>query len=580
MRAAVSHDVRAVAGGAPWSRRPMRAARTGLAALGVMLATAGVSRARGDAKVTSATPTTAYIDAGAADGLAAGTSWQVTVDGRALSLHVAAVASHDAVLEVTGGPPPAIGAVVQLPPGLTPPAPATARPPPPPTPPWQDRAADPALAAVRAAAAGTQPAPPGATEPGVRVHGEVSASAFVAADLENTSTSWQDLALASQLTVEAGAWRYNHLLEARLSGSPELFFAPLQHAKARFDVYLMRLAYTPAGARLAAAIGRQPGAPLGEFGGVDGGRARMVLGGGADVTVFAGLRPASDLALSLAPRAGADLGWTLAGRDDLRARADVGFAADAWHGALDRALAAASLDLAGARWYARGDATVDLATDAAAKSGARLTRAAGYARTRRGAVTAAVQVAYDRPFVNRALAEELALVPLDAYGPRTFAGVDLTYALRGGLDVGLAATGSRGDGFTSGFLEAPLSWTSSTSALRATLAPHVILGSLVSEAGARGAFELSAWGWSVDLGGSFNRVSAGGVQAWSGIGRATLGRPFLRRWRTSLSVQVAAGDGPPARSCSPSSATASAGSRRRLWAFATPRRTLSRNPAA
>ena len=51
------------------------------------------------AKVTEVTPSTVYVDAGTADGLRAGASWQATIDGHAATVHVVAAASHAAVLE-------------------------------------------------------------------------------------------------------------------------------------------------------------------------------------------------------------------------------------------------------------------------------------------------------------------------------------------------------------------------------------------------------------------------------------------------------------------------------------------------
>ncbi|HEU4729635.1 MAG TPA: hypothetical protein VFT22_17185 [Kofleriaceae bacterium] len=502
------------------------------------LAVIAPTASAGDAHVTAITTTTMYIDAGTADGLAAGAAWQATVGGRAVSVKVVAVASHDAVLELDGTPP-AVGATIALPPGLAPPAPVVLRPAPAPSPVWRD---DPgALGRVRIAASHEQPAPPPASEE-TRISGELALSTFVAADTTNSSTSWEDIALASQLSVERGAWRYDHLLEAHLAGSPEVVVAPLQHAQARFDVYLMRLSYAPAGAAYAAAIGRLPGSSLAELGAVDGAQGHVALGPRLDATAFAGLRPASDLGLSLAPRAGADLGWHVTTVDGLHARVDAGAAVDEYKGSLDRAQTAASATLTTPALLAHGDAVVDLASDAAGKAGARVSRAAGLVRGRRGRLTASLQAGYDRPFLDRALVAEL---PDLSLGPRTFGAVDATYALSRGLDLGGSARISRGGGMTSAYADLVTTWYAPDRTWYVTVAPHAIVGSLVDELGVRGDLVLPFAAWSLGAGGSFDRVSAGGELAWAGIGRLSGSRSFLHRWRTSLSFEVAAGDGPP-----------------------------------
>lgn len=502
-----------------------------------LLGTATAAADVRDVHVTATTKTTMYIDAGTADGLTAGAAWRPTIDGRSVAVKVTAVASHDAVLEVDDAPA-AVGAVVALPPGLLPPAPVVARPAPGPMPAWRDDAA--ALGAVQLAAARAQPPTRREREP-TAISGELALSVFVAGDTSGSSTSWQDVALASQLAVASGAWRYDHLLEAHLAGSPELWIAPLQHAQARFDVYLLRLAYAPAGAAYAAAIGRLPGAALAELGAVDGGQARLALDPQLDLTAFAGLRPASDLGLSLTPRAGADLGWHAAIVDGLHARIDAGAAVDAYHGAIDRAQTAASATVSTRALVAHGDAVVDLASDASGQRAPRLSRASGMVRGERGRITASMQLGYDRPFLDRALASE---APELVLGPRTFAAADASYALHQGFDLGGSARVSRGDGFTSGYVDILARWSSPEHTWYATAAPHAIVGSLVDAYGVRGSLDLPVAAWSLGVGGSFDRISAGGELAWAGIGRISASRSAFQRWRTALSIEVATGDGP------------------------------------
>ncbi|MBL9015753.1 MAG: hypothetical protein JNL83_16330 [Myxococcales bacterium] len=508
-----------------------------LAALALLLPRLSDAR---DARVTATTRTTIYIDAGTADGLVAGRVWTSTVAGAARELRVVAAASHSAVVELAG-PLPAVGTAITLPADLAPPpAPAALRPPPAVIPAWRG---DPSvMKQVRRAADAGDEAPPTAARSTDRVRGEIALSAYVAGDAGETSTSWQDLALSSQLEVISGPWQYDHVLEAHLVGAPDVFYAPLQHASARLDVYLLRLAYAPAGARYAASLGRQPGAPLGELGSVDGGRARLVLGGGADLTVFGGVRPSDDLGLTRGPRAGADLGWSYVRGPGVRARADLGVAVDARGGALDRLQSAGSLSLARGGTYLRGDAVVDLADDAAGQ-GSRLTRASALARVRTGRLATTVQGGYDRPFLDHALAAALGDLTDLRLGPRTFGEIDTRYALRGGLEVGALARGAWGDDVWSGYGEvravlARLPWSFD-------VAPHAVVGTLTDEVGVRAGVHVPVLRWQLGLGGSVDRVTAGVATAWAGLGRVSASRSFLTRWRTSLAVEAAAGDGPP-----------------------------------
>ncbi|MEO8846781.1 MAG: hypothetical protein ABI591_19170 [Kofleriaceae bacterium] len=487
-----------------------------------------------DAHVTATTPTTIYVDAGTADGLAIGATWQATVEGHAIAVRVAAVAAHDAELEIDGVRP-AMGSVLALPQGLVPVAAVTPRPPPVAMPPWRNEPT--ALPAVQLLASREQPAPASDT---TIVSGEIALSAFLAADASNSSTSTQDLSLSSQLAVENGAWRYDHVIDAHLAATPELFSAPLQHAQARFDVYLMRLEYAPTGARYATAIGRQPGAPMGELGTIDGGKFRVDLDPHFDVTAFAGLRPGSDLGLSSAPRAGADLGWQLATVGGTRARVDAGIAIDEYTGHLDRALAAVSGSLATPRDLLHVDADVDLATDQDGK-GARLSRVSAFARTKRGRLTASTQLGYDRPFFDRALAVE---APELLLGPRTFAEAEARYAFDNTVDLAASTRVSRGDGFTSTFADVSGTWHAPGRRWLLSGAPFVVVGSLVDEYGLRASLDCPLATWSMGFGGSFERVDAAGELAWAGIGRISASRSIFQRWRTALSLEVAAGDGP------------------------------------
>ena len=505
-------------------------------ALVIVLGSAsGVAYAR-DAHVTAVTPTTIYIDAGTSDGLAVGATWRATIGGRDINVRVAGVASHDAELEIEG-PRPAVGAAVALPAGLKPPATVTPLPPPPLMPAWHDVPA--VLGEVQQLASQAQPAPATASNETI-VSGELALSALFAADTSNSSTSSQDLSLSSQLAIENGPWRYDHLIDAHIAATPELATAPLQHAQARFDVFLMRLAYAPSGARYATAIGRQPAAPIGELGTVDGGKVRVAIDQHFDVTAFGGLRPASDLGLSPAPRVGADLGWQLATSGGMRARADAGVAIDEYVGALDRALAALSASLSTPHDLFHSDASFDLASDANGR-GARLSRFNAFARTKRGRITASAELGYDRPFFDRALAAE---EPDLLLGPRSFAQAEARYAWLDTFDVGSSARVSYGDNFTSAYIDVTGTWHPPSQAWLVTAAPFAVVGSLVDDYGVRGSLNYPFASWAFALGGSLDRIYAAGENAWAGLGRISASRSFFRRWRTSLSLETAAGDGP------------------------------------
>jgi hypothetical protein len=494
-----------------------------------------------EAHVTATTRRTVFIDAGAADGLVADDHWQVEAAGGVRTWRVLAVARHEAVLEVDGAPLPAVGTTLPLPTTLRPPAaPPPPRPPPQAMPVWRPELGASALPAIRAEVARVQPALRSelvATQ--VRVRGELSASVFLGGDVTGASTSWEDLSFASQLTVEAGDWRYDHLIDARVTASPEYLGAPLQHGQAELDVYQLRLEWAPPGGRVAAALGRQPSAPLGELGVVDGMRARVALGYGLDATVFAGLRPATDLGVSAQPRAGVDLGFGRSGV--VQARADLGLATDLWHGAVDRTQAAAAVTLGTPRLLLVGDLGVDAATDASGDAGARVSHASMRMRVRAGAWRASASGGHDQPFMTHQLASEL---PGTILGARSFGQLDAGWA-HGGFDLGAVARGSTGDGFSSVYTEISAASYDPTSGHRYFAAPHLVVGGLATLGGLRvgAARPWSAWALSSTAG--LDHLSAGGSTAWSGFARLSADRPLGARWRLATDLEARGGDGPP-----------------------------------
>jgi hypothetical protein len=228
--------------------------------------------------------------------------------------------------------------------------------------------------------------------------------------------------------------------------------------------------------------------------------------------------------------------------DGVRARADVGIAVDQWGGHLDRLQSAAAALVGTRALSAHADATVDLATDATGAGGPRISRASGFVRVKQGALTTSITGGYDRPFLGRSLADEL---PELVIAPRTFVGADARYALRADLDVSANARESHGDGFASIYVDVAAMWRSRTRDLHIMAAPFTASGTLVDEIGVRSSIDLPpVFGATLGAGGVVERLTANGDTAWAGLGRIHAGRSFMSRWRTSLSLEAAAGDGP------------------------------------
>jgi hypothetical protein len=104
---------------------------------------------------------------------------------------------------------------------------------------------------------------------------------------------------------------------------------------------------------------------------------------------------------------------------------------------------------------------------------------------------------------------------------------------------------SLGEGFTSTYADLSGIWHAPDRLWLVTAAPFAVVSSLVDQYGLRGSLNLPFNSWSLGLDGSFYRVYAAGEDAWAGLGRLSGSRSISRRWRTSLSFEAAAGDGPP-----------------------------------
>jgi hypothetical protein len=260
---------------------------------------------------------------------------------------------------------------------------------------------------------------------------------------------------------------------------------------------------------------------------------------GIDTTLFAGLRPASDLGLTAQPRAGVDVGWQRAGA--VRARADLGLAAELWRGELDRALAAASVTVGSRQVFVSGDVLVDGARDAAG-AGPRLSHAAVQGRLREARLTATASGGYDRPFLGRQLREEL---PGVALGSRGYGQLGLGWRFDGGLDLDAVVRGARGDGVGSLYAEVSAALADPLAGTRYVASPHVLVATLGHLAGVRAGMSRRWRRWELGASGTVDRASSAGAGAWSGGGRLTTSAPLTSRLRLATALEAAGGDGPP-----------------------------------
>ncbi|MCC6998915.1 MAG: hypothetical protein IT370_30155 [Deltaproteobacteria bacterium] len=533
-------------------REPSRRWPALLLALAIALVRVAAARAapgrRADAHVLDASRSALYIDAGSADGLTVGMTWRLGPDGTLadagpVTLTVRALRQHGAALEVQG-PRPAVGATLALPALLPAPAGPGLRPPPAPPPPWSADFAALALPALRRAATRTQPAaerdtPAAAT----RLAGELSLRLVVATDLPPSGEpGWQELALSSQLAIGAAHWRYQHLLEARLAGAPDLVIAPLQHSSARLDVHLMSLELEPRRG-MALAVGRLPALPGAGVGLVDGVRFGVAGKHGLRATAFGGLAPApSQLGLSVsAPRAGVELAVR-----ERRAHAGVALAADAWQGGLDRVLGIADAGLRRGDLQLGGELVVDGASDLAGRSGLRVSRAVLRARGRAAGlgIDLGASAVYDLPAATHAWSDGL---PAAAWVPSARERLDVDASwhnarynllalahLAGGDDDTWASGGEVGvSALDVGGLGALASVAASASA-----------GSALDHLGARAGWDGPLWTLRIGAGYAIDRLwLPTGTTAWAHHVRVSLQRPLGRRLRLASSLETLLGDG-------------------------------------
>ena len=512
---------------------------------------------RDSARVVATTRRTAYIDAGARQGLREGMRWGATLAGQPVTVRVMAVSGANAVVAIEGAASPiAIGAELALPPGRAAPRPGPGpRPAPRPAAPWVPELAEGALPHVGLDEGADVVTSASRRRTELLAHGELAAHASVGADLGGQSRSHEDVGITGDLSLEVGAWSWDHQFDLHYAARPELLSAPLQNGTLRLDVYLARLGWTSASGSLSANLGRMSAAEGTSAGMVDGGRVALVAAPNVELGAWAGARPDMlDLSPELrAPSAGLVARVGARRPAQLAARADVALAADAWRGSLDRAFANArvGLDLP---WHAslEGEAIVDLANDADDQSTARVSRASATARARffEGAIDTRLHGGFEDPVLTRSLADRLDLAPpfvtteRHGYG---LASVDLRVVQGLLLDARFRADAGDDDLWSvsgdAGVRVLDVGPLGSEAWLRGQVMSGTVLEGVGGEIGWLAPLSFV----HLDLSYAIDRwlVGPSAEPATAHRGRLAIQRRFGERWRTTLSLEGATGAGPP-----------------------------------
>lgn len=510
---------------------------------------------RSVASVVDATRQQAWIDAGRDDGLREGARWEAAPG---VELAVVAVSRRSAAVTATRGSLPAVGARVTLP--------VVRAAPPPPSPgpreaprapaPWDATyaiGATPWLPATRGAPSESLGDPfdddPRRRPRGLR--GEVALRFLAGGSPDADTRGYHDLGLVSQVSAAwGGGWFHDHLIEARVVASPELFYIPLQHPQARLDVYLLRFGYAPSGGAYGVEVGRMATLPGMAAGMTDGARVRWrPAASPVEVSAFAGLRPdvASTAPSLYAPRVGASVRARFGGAGPVRARLDAALVLDGWNTSLDRAFTTLG---AGFEYRSMlslaGEAVLDLAPDAAARDGVRVTRAIleGRADLLRGGLRVSASGGLDRPLYTSSLQAQIAGLP--ALPVRRFVALSVDGRARSSVWVfGAARASDDPDGLRSLVTEAGARLLDvPTRGSSASLLGRWSIGDRVNGYGAHAA-------WSVvldplthlDAGYGLDRLTYGydAVTAWAHRARVAGDRRFGARWRAALSYEASWG---------------------------------------
>lgn len=531
-----------------------RAVTLALFAAASLAARAGRAQ-RSVARVVDATRQQAWIDAGRDDGLREGARWQVAPG---VELTVVAVTRRSAAITASRGSLPAVGQPVALPDERAappPPSPGPREAPRAPAP-WDPSyaiGATPWLTAARGVPSESLGDPfdddPRRRPQGLR--GEV-ALRFLAGGSPGADTrGYQDLGLVSQVSAAwGGGWFHDHLVEARVVASPEVFYIPLQHPQARLDVYLLRFGYAPSGSAYGVEFGRMPTLPGMAVGMTDGARVRWrPTGSPVEVSAFAGLRPdvASTAPSLYAPRVGASVRARFGGLGPVRARLDAALVVDGWNTSLDRAFTTLG---AGFEYRSllsfTGEAVLDLAPDAAARDGVRVTRAIleGRADLLRGGLRVSASGGLDRPLYTSSLQAQIPGLP--ALPVRRFAALGVDGRAHARLWVfGAARASDDPDGLRSLVTEAGARLLDlPTRGSNASLMGRWSLGDRVNGYGAHAAWSVMLDPLThIDAGYGLDRLTWGdnAITTWAHRARVAGDRRFGARWRAALSYEASWG---------------------------------------
>ncbi len=519
----------------------MRARWSAIAAVLAFASTALAQPSR--VAVRASTQRTVFVERGRAEGLREG--MVVETPGTTCSRwSVLAAAEHRASLRCESGTIPTTEATLALP---TAPAPIAAetispREAPAPVAPWNAAAYTAPWPRVESTPRGGAPDGSRRAPTAGRVRGELLLRLLVAGSPTGTSRAYHDIGLSSQLEVDLGAgWSWSHLIDARLSGAPELLFVPFQHATPRLDVYLLR-----AGRDIgtwALDLGRVNPAPGTATGLVDGARVTVRPLPDVGLSFFAGMRPdAVDGRPSVStPRAGVSGRWAT-GRA-LRLTLDATWVVDGWSGGVDRAFGSLSGRLDGRLFEASAEVVFDALADSTPGSGPRVTRALGQGRVRffGGRLRAEVLGGMDHSPTPMSLVTQWP--SQTALPTRRFAWALVEARVRPRL--GLNATFRVSDDDTG-------LWGSTTelgavlydllgAGSRVSARARWSVGDLVSGSGATIGVDVPFGRWlyaNVSYGLDRWLFLRGSYPTWMHRARLAADRRFGRRWRVGLSAEV------------------------------------------
>ncbi|NOY93812.1 MAG: hypothetical protein GXP55_21735 [Deltaproteobacteria bacterium] len=531
------------------SPRLRRRVLQGVLALGVALAALHTAAAQ-PVHIIERAGGVVYVDAGSADGIVAGESVSFAHGDQTIRARVVAVTAHTAAVALTPDSPQLSDIPLPRRHVVAPERVRSVRRPAA-APPVESRWVDAYLPRVSAQVEDGEEVEED-DRSRVEVRGELAARLFAAGDIQDLLVGWDEAGLDSQLSVTSpSGLTWDHLIGVGLDAAPDVSFALFQKATPRFDAYLLRLGYAPTGSRIGLGIGRIMPLTGGGGGLVDGAEVNLDAAEGVRLSAFAGLAPnVGDLLPALrAPRAG--VAFRVSGGELVRGRLRVGFDADGYRGALDRARASvdAGLEL-GRQLSASGRLVVDFANDAVGRRGPRPTRGSVELRgdhlQRR--LRWYVGAGFDDPVYTRAIARQLPQEDL-IFLPNAWADASVSARFGHGVGARVRARGYLGaDGFSSLLITAGGSLRGRVLAADLLdLDLRVIRGSLAEGYGGSVRWDLPiAERTRLELGYSLDRLLVGPAKR---VGYAqTLhvagDQRLSLRTRASLALELGAGAGP------------------------------------